>query len=54
MCSFFWEGRRKLAKRSRNELLSLETSQALKSMLGNLGQKEVSFPVIKKYWRFVI
>lgn len=40
---------KKLPKQSRNKLMSMQTGQAFKSMLSNLGQKEVSVPVIKKY-----
>lgn len=33
--------------------MSVQTSQAFESMLGNLGQKEASVPVIRKYWKFI-
>lgn len=55
--AFLWgepnNNKTKLAKRSCNKL-SMETSQALQSMLGTFGQTEGSASIIKKYWKIVI
>lgn len=53
--TFLWGSNKtkKLPKQSCNKLMSMQTSQAFKSVLGNLGQKEASVPVIKKYWKFI-
>lgn len=53
--TFLWGSNKtkKLPKQSYNIVMSMQTSQAFKSMLGNLGQKEASVPVIKKYWKFI-
>lgn len=33
---------------------SLESGQVFLINVGNLEQKEAGFPIIKKYWKFVI